>query len=111
MRNLVEVPFAQVLEALAHGIGIGVFENDLVLLDRWVGEAPRKRFYRELKLDGVTVVSGEYWFEDRADGAEIIDSLENSGQLARRILEAFLPAIAFACQQKPHPAAVLYPDP
>ena len=58
-------------------------------LARWVRDAPRKRFYREMKLKGYTVLSGEFFFEDQEDGEERIDWLENSGKLAVRVLEAF----------------------
>lgn len=112
VRNLVDVPFAAVLEALESSASmIGRFTDELMMLDRWVHEANRKRFYRKMVLEGFTVVSGEYWFEDRDDGLAIIDALENSGRLARRILEAFDPSMAFACKQSPHPATVTYIDP
>jgi hypothetical protein len=114
-RNLVDMNAAwpTTLEALACSPGsIHLFIAELVMLDRWIREAPRKRAYRKVVLAGFTVVSGEYWFEDRDDGEAIIDALENSGKLARRILEELAPDVARACQtQKLHPASSMYVGP
>jgi hypothetical protein len=89
-RNLWVVPFGAMLRQLEEGTQkIETVAAELAMLGRWVSEAPRKRFYRGLKIAGMQVLSAEYWFEDRADGEEIIDGLENSGHLARRILEGF----------------------
>lgn len=112
-RVLIDVPFGQLLEALADGVRPMMFAGELMLLDRWTREAPRKRFYRGLKVAGVMVVSAEYWFEDRpdAEAEEIFGDLENTGTLARRILEAFLPEIAARCKEAHHPAEAIYPDP
>jgi len=111
-RYLVPVPFAETLAVLQNGtVTFDLVEMEMVLLDRWLREAPRKRFYRGLKLSGAHVLSDEYWFEDRDDGDAIIDALERSGQVARRLLEHCSPATAFACAQNPHPASVNYIDP
>lgn len=50
-------------------------------LSRWINEAPRKRFYREMKLSGTVVLSSEYFFEEDG-GNKIIDGLENTGKVA-----------------------------
>ena len=55
---------------------------------RWVHEAPRKRFYRDMIRAGRKVLSAEYFFPDDA-GANIIDGLENWGKLCVRVLEQF----------------------
>lgn len=58
-------------------------------LSRWVHEAPRKRHYRQMKLDGFSVLSGEFFFENWDKGAEFINALENTGKLAARVCEAY----------------------
>jgi hypothetical protein len=50
-------------------------------LSRWVNEAPRKCFLRELRQQGAEVMTTEYLF-DQDDGHKIIDALENSGKVA-----------------------------
>ncbi|HII71229.1 TPA: hypothetical protein HA265_00560 [Candidatus Woesearchaeota archaeon] len=55
-------------------------------LERWATDAPRKRFYRGLRAEGVTVLSGEYFF-DGEGGEKIIDNLENTGRFAEYFLQ------------------------
>lgn len=64
-------------------------KKELKLLSRWVTEAPRKRTYRNMKLEGMTVVSSEYFFDEEEKGEEMIDMLENSGHAAVKILAAY----------------------
>jgi len=81
--NLVEVNWDALLSRLQDGSiqwdeATTQFVKDLT---RWVNEAPRKRFYRKMRLDGMTVVSTEYFFEEEG-GEEIIDNFENTGKVA-----------------------------
>lgn len=82
-KGIYEVKFDGMLSELESG-KISLDENlkkELYLLRRWTKEAPRKRFYRELKLKGMNVVSGEEFFVfDK--GEEIINNLENTGKFA-----------------------------
>lgn len=55
------------------------------MLSRWVHEGPRKRFFRNMILEGHTVLSGEHFFE-HVIGGDFIDWLENSGHLAVQLL-------------------------
>ncbi len=64
------------------------FSEAFKIWSRWVHEAPRKRFYRDMIRDGRKVLSAEYFFPDDA-GANIIDGLENWGKLCVRVLEQF----------------------
>ena len=50
-------------------------------LSRWVHEAPRKRFYRNMILEGMQVICTEYFFEQEG-GDKVIDGLENTGKVA-----------------------------
>ncbi len=62
------------------------FKTLLEYLKRWTVEAPRKRGYRQMKRDGMIVLSGEYFFEND-EGEEIINNLENTGILTEYLLE------------------------
>lgn len=55
-------------------------------LKRWTVEAPRKRGYRQLRKEGITVATPEQFF-DGEDGAEIINNLENTGKFAEYFLK------------------------
>ena len=57
----------------------------LTYLGRWETEAPRKRLYRKMMRDGYTVLSSEEFFPEDG-GDRIIDQLENTGVLAKRLL-------------------------
>lgn len=74
----------------------------LLLLNRWTTDAPRKRFYRNLKRKGMHVLSDEYFFE--ADGGElIIDTLENTGIFVNYLLRELYGEKAFTrCSFCPH---------
>lgn len=58
------------------------------LLSRWVLEAPRKRGFRNMILEGIQVASTEHFFECEG-GDKFIDGLERTGQLAAQILGAY----------------------
>ena len=64
------------------------FREAFQIWSRWVHEAPRKRYYRDLIRQGVTVASAEYFFPNDA-GGQLIDGLENWGRLCVRVLEQF----------------------
>lgn len=64
-------------------------KNFIRPMSRWVHEAPRKRFYRDMQLKGANVMSTEYFFANNEQGGEWIDALENSGNMAARLCEAF----------------------
>jgi hypothetical protein len=62
----------------------------LLLLKRWIIEAPRKRFYRKLSVESegkVILMGGEYFFQKEKNGEEIIDNLENTGKFAEYFLK------------------------
>jgi hypothetical protein len=58
------------------------------MISRWIHQAPRKRFYRNLKREGVMVLSTEYFFEEEG-GDKFIDAFENSGHVAAAVLRAY----------------------
>lgn len=81
--NLVEVNWDVLLSRLADGT---ILWDDATvkfvrLLSRWVHEAPRKRFYRNMILEGMKVICTEYFFEQEG-GDKVIDNLENTGKVA-----------------------------
>ncbi len=87
-QKLVEIDFEAMLEALASGqetVDEGLREY-MLYLSRWTKDAPRKRFYHDMKARGFNVISGEQFFD--ADGGEdIIDRLENTGKFAGYFLK------------------------
>lgn len=81
--NLVAVNWDVLLSRLADGT---ILWDDATVqfvreLSRWVHEAPRKRFYRNMILEGMQVVCTEYFFEQEG-GDKVIDNLENTGKVA-----------------------------
>lgn len=60
------------------------FLEQIKFLSRWVNDAPRKRFYRDMKRSGAQILSFEYFFEQDG-GDEIIDGLERTGNLAAKV--------------------------
>ena len=81
--NLVAVNWDVLLSRLADGT---ILWDDATVqfvreLSRWVHEAPRKRFYRNMILEGMQVICTEYFFEQEG-GDKVIDNLENTGKLA-----------------------------
>jgi hypothetical protein len=82
---LCEVCWEELLRRLESGDASwdAAVARSVLMLSRWVHEAPRKRFYRKLALEGgVAVVSGEQFFIQTEEGDQIIDGLEASGQVA-----------------------------
>lgn len=81
--NLVAVNWDVLLSRLADGT---ILWDDATVqfvreLSRWAHEAPRKRFYRNMILEGMQVVCTEYFFEQEG-GDKVIDNLENTGKVA-----------------------------
>lgn len=81
--NLATVNWDVLLSRLADGT---ILWDDATVqfvreLSRWVHEAPRKRFYRNMILEGMQVVCTEYFFEQEG-GDKVIDNLENTGKVA-----------------------------
>jgi hypothetical protein len=81
--NLATVNWDVLLSRLADGT---ILWDDATVqfvreLSRWVHEAPRKRFYRNMILEGMQVICTEYFFEQEG-GDKVIDNLENTGKLA-----------------------------
>jgi hypothetical protein len=112
--RLVSVDFDVMLGDFALGQrNVVDFREMFILLDRWLRDVPRKKFYRNMVKNGAVVCSNEYWFDDLPDeqAEEIFTRLENSGKLARRFLEVFLPEVAEQCQKDHHPAEKYYIDP
>lgn len=62
--------------------------DNLRMLSRWVREAPRKRHFRKMRLEGFTVLSTEFFFEQEG-GDKFIDALERSGQMAAKVLAVY----------------------
>jgi hypothetical protein len=82
--GLYEINFINLLKSLeSENIKIDEFPAFLYILTRWINEAPRKRFYRDLQLKNknVQMLSGENFFLEEG-GDKIIDNLENTGKLA-----------------------------
>jgi hypothetical protein len=89
-------------------------DEPMILMDRWIRDVPRKRFYRGLVKSGAHVMSGEFWFENEPDeeAEKIFQGLENTGNLARKFLEAFRPELAQKCRDdRYHPATKHYISP
>jgi len=113
--HLIGIDFDKVVQ----GFLSGTFKAEelteiLVLLDRWERDVPRKRFYRNMVKQGGHVLSGEYWFENVPDDEveKIFTALENSGKVARKLLEIIDPALAQKCKvDRWHPAAKHYIEP
>ena len=61
------------------------FYKQISFLTRWVTEAPRKRGYREMCMEGFHVLSSDEFF-DYEGGDQVIDALENTGQLCLYII-------------------------
>lgn len=83
-RRLVEIDWHELLRRLESGDQAweGV-SRDVLLLSRWVHEAPRKRFYHLLGSDPrVVVASSEEFFIGHPQGMAILDALEHTGQVA-----------------------------
>ena len=57
-------------------------------LSRWVHEAPRKRRLREMRSEGMNVLTGEFLFDGWPGADDFIDSLENTGNIAVFLLKA-----------------------
>lgn len=89
--KLVQIDFGKFLKSIEDGTvntSEVTFVNYMRYLERWTHDAPRKRFYRKARKEGLMVVlSGEYFFEEDG-GEEIIDNLENTGKLAEQIIAA-----------------------
>lgn len=86
--TLVSVDLEAMLKEMESG-QIQVDENlkgFMEYLQRWKTEAPRKRFYRNLRKEGVAVLSSEVFFDDEG-GHKIIDKLENTGKFADYFLK------------------------
>src|ERR1035437_4236608 len=49
-----------------------MFEEYLHYLSRWVTDAPRKRFNRKCRLDGMIVLTTDELFDTQPDGEQII---------------------------------------
>lgn len=58
----------------------------LEYLQRWVLDAPRKRFNRQCRLDGMTVLTTDELFTEDT-GEQTINDLENTGILASYLLQ------------------------
>lgn len=79
---------AEVEERLGRPVWNWAFAEAFKLWLRWVHEAPRKRFYRDMLRAGKIVANNEFFFPEEG-GDEIIDGLENMGRVALRVLEQY----------------------
>ena len=89
-KTLIAVDMVGICTALqTNQIVFDQIKDDLYLLSRWVFEAPRKRYYRDLILtEKIQVVSLEEFFLTE-EGIEIIKGLEKCGHTATAILKAY----------------------
>lgn len=85
--KLIVIDFLGILEKIESGdlITNDSFKEFLTLLTRWVNDAPRKRFYRNMIREGCNVLSTDQFFIDD-NGEEIINNLENTGKLCEYLL-------------------------
>jgi hypothetical protein len=86
---LAKIDFSLFLESVQAG-EIPIDENlkkYLEYLERWTTDAPRKRFNRKCRLDGMTVLTTDELFDKQPDGEQVIDDLENTGIFAKYLLE------------------------
>ena len=85
--KLVSLDIVKLLTAL--GTGEAAFSNvksELELLKRWVIEAPRKKWKRDMRKSGITVITSDELFEEDG-GEEIIQKLENTWKIAEYLLQ------------------------
>ena len=87
-QNLVEIKLEKMLEKMQLGkIKIDEnLQNYFVYLKRWETEAPRKRNLRQMRLEGIVVLTSDNLFEGTR-GLEIIKGLENTGIFAEYFLK------------------------
>lgn len=113
--HLVDMRWDVMLSMLAEGkVKLEELDEPLILMDRWIRDVPRKRFYRGLIKQGAHVMSDEFWFNEETDedAEKIFQGLENTGNLARKFLEMFRPELAQKCRDdRYHPATKHYIDP
>jgi len=62
--------------------------EEVIVLSRWVHEAPRKRKLRQMAMQGINVVTSEELFECPA-GEDIINQLENTGKIASQLCQHY----------------------
>jgi hypothetical protein len=89
--NLVKYDMVKVLDKLQNK---EIDKDDIeffVYLERWNVDAPRKRFYRDMRRSGIGVLSGEYFFDKEENSDEILDGLQNTGTIAKEVLEVIAP--------------------
>jgi len=88
--DLVSVDFQFLLSSLESGEveWEESLRDQVRLMSRWIHEAPRKRGFRDMIRQGITVASAEHFFEQDG-GEEIIDAFERTGHLAVKILGAY----------------------
>ena len=112
--NMVTIDWGMLLQKIEDGkIQLPDLEYDLTMWDRWIYDVPRKRQYRQMVKEGFHVLSGEYWFENVPDEEveKCFQGLTNTGELARRFIETFLPDLAEKCKSDRHPAYNHYIEP
>jgi hypothetical protein len=81
-QGLVKTDFIGLLKDIEDGkITIEGLDKFLYLRTRWVKEAPRRRFYRDMARAGAMMMSSDNFFTEDG-GDKIIDSLELTGKLA-----------------------------
>lgn len=108
-RRLVEIDWHELLRRLESGdMAWQGVAREILLLTRWVHEAPRKRFYHELGSDSrVVIASGEEFFIGLPGGPAIINALEATGQVAAALCRHHgLEPLAPIGNQRPDPVPV-----
>ena len=92
--NLVKIDFEKLLGTvsnLSHDNINESFKQYLEYLSRWKTDAPRKRFNRQCRLNGMTVLTTDELFDRHPDGEQIIDNLENTGNVSSYLLKTLYP--------------------
>ncbi len=85
--KLVSLDIVKLLTSLeSKEISLSDVKDELNHLKRRVIEAPRKKWKRDMRKEWFTVITTDELFE--ADGGEeIIQKLENTGKIAKQLLE------------------------
>lgn len=90
-KQLLTLDFEKVVNTIniRDKISVDCIIKELELLTRWITDAPRKRYYRNLRKDGGNVLSTEEFFSSVSDekAEEMFTGFENSGKMAKLLLE------------------------
>lgn len=87
-QKLVSLDLESLLKSIESGkiLVDNKLQNYMTYLQRWTTDAPRKKYYRQMRKEGFTILSCEQFFEEEG-GDKIIDNLENTGKFADYFLK------------------------